>query len=195
MNPPDVVLTDTHMWKSTIFAGPLAVLLMLLLVYLVKETLFQRLSKALAITAGLFWCLLYTSMGWWAWDWCYSFLFPGWVYWVIPVYGILIGPLALGLWWLAKRIPGNPVLIFLLLGGLQSLPGHLHGIYGRGLLEKCPLLRQVSPASALVFGVFEFIIYWSVVLILAVLLTLGWQKAKTLLTRPGLWIKIRDIHQ
>jgi len=55
---------------------------------------------------------------------------------------------------------------FSLLGGLVSLVGHGIGI-SRGLL-RVPLLAEVSAASALVFGVFEFIFYWCAIVGLAV---------------------------
>jgi hypothetical protein len=58
------------------------------------------------------------------------------------------------------------VLWFILLGGLVSLVGHSIGI-SRGLL-RVPLLADASTASALVFGVFEFIFYWSVIVGLSV---------------------------
>ena len=60
---------------------------------------------------------------------------------------------------------------FLLLGGLESLPGHLNAIYRFELLERCALIKGISPASALVFGVFEFGFYWSVVLGVSALLS------------------------
>jgi hypothetical protein len=44
-----------------------------------------------------------------------------------------------------------------------------------GILET-PLLKGVSAASALVFGFFEFIFYWSVILGLAALLALAWER-------------------
>nr|MBI2905227.1 hypothetical protein [Chloroflexota bacterium] len=78
--------------------------------------------------------------------------------------------IALGMWQLALRLPGNAAVAFCLLGGLDSFPGHLWAIYGRRLFEACPLLQQVSVASALIFGFFEFVFYWSVILIIAALL-------------------------
>jgi hypothetical protein len=39
------------------------------------------------------------------------------------------------------------------------------------MLERCAMLVGVTPTSALVFGIFEFIFYWSLVLGLAALAT------------------------
>jgi hypothetical protein len=47
-----------------------------------------------------------------------------------------------------------------------SLVGHGIGI-SRGLL-RVPLLAEASAASALVFGVFEFIFYWCAIVVLSV---------------------------
>jgi hypothetical protein len=59
----------------------------------------------------------------------------------------------------------SELLWFVVLGGLVSLVGHGIGIR-RGLL-RVPLLAEASPASALVFGVFEFAFYWCGIVALA----------------------------
>ena len=97
------------------------------------------------------------------WETCYQYIFPLWARWIMPpVMAVLDGVLALLFWWLALHLPGNPVVNLVLLGGLESLPGHLRAIQ-LGILET-PLLREVSAASALTFGFFEFVFYWSVIL-------------------------------
>ena len=70
---------------------------------------------------------------------------------------------------LARRAPRRPALAFCLLGGVASFPGHAWGIWGRGLLEKPALFQDASPASALTFGFFEFIVYSSGILLAAAL--------------------------
>jgi hypothetical protein len=109
------------------------------------------------------------------WDLYYRYFYPGWVRWLAPLDALLYGAIALALWWLALHLPGNPVVNFALLGGLESVLEHLLGIYGLGILDKVPILQGVSPASALVFAFFEYIFYWSVVLGIAGLLGRGWQ--------------------
>jgi hypothetical protein len=85
-----------------------------------------------------------------------------------PVMALLDGVLALLFWWLALRLPGNPVVNLMLLGGLESFPGHLHAIQ-LGILAT-PLLKNVNAASALTFGFFEFVFYWSVILAISTIL-------------------------
>jgi hypothetical protein len=97
----------------------------------------------------------------------YSAVFPAWFRWWLPLgYGLLFGALALGFWRLSVAAPRWPAVWFSLLGGLVSLVGHGIGIR-RGLL-KVPRLAEASAASALVFGVFEFVFYSCVIVGLAV---------------------------
>jgi hypothetical protein len=94
-------------------------------------------------------------------------VFPAWSRWWLPVgYGLLFGALGLAFWRLSLAASRWPAVWFSLLGGLVSLVGH--GIAIRRGLLRVPLLAQASAASALVFGVFEFIFYWCVIVGLAV---------------------------
>jgi hypothetical protein len=75
--------------------------------------------------------------------------------------------LALLFWRVCRLASRGQALWFVLLGGLASLAGHGIGI-SRGLM-RVPMLAEASAASALVFGVFEFIFYWSGILGLGLL--------------------------
>jgi hypothetical protein len=154
-------------WMSALVAALVDTVFVFFLVRWIDRARFQRLKIPLIVVASLVWCGIYTSGVWGFWDMCYSFVFPDWVRWFVIFFGLLMGGLAYIFWWLALKIPGNAVLIFVILAGLHSLPGHLNGIYRMGLMEKCPILTDVSIPSALVFGVFEFIFYWSVVMALS----------------------------
>jgi cobalamin synthase len=133
----------------------------------------------------IFWLALWSWVMWdsFFWETCYQYVFSPLARWIWPpVYGLIAGGIALFLWWLARRLPGNPILNFLLLGGLDSFPGHLWAMYGRKLMET-PLLKDVSIASALTFGYFEFVFYWCVILAIACLF--GWLlERKPKLVRP-----------
>lgn len=80
--------------------------------------------------------------------------------------GTLFGALSLGFWRLSISAARWQAVWFCLLGGVVSLVGHGIGIR-RGLLE-VPLLAEASAASALTFGVFEFVFYWSLIVGLAI---------------------------
>lgn len=157
-------------WAAALVTALVDSFFVFLLMRRIDRTRFRRLKIPLVVVAALAWCGIYTSAVWSFWDTCYGFIFPDWVRGFVIFYGLLMGGVAYIFWWLALKIPGNVIFVFAILAGLHSLPGHLNGIYARGLMEKCPILTEVSIASALVFGVFEFIFYWCVMLSLAALI-------------------------
>ncbi len=175
--PEDFKATSELYWASAAVAALIDVGFVSLLTWRIRPTRFRQLKWCLLGAGVIFWCLLWADMLWiCCWEWCYAYVFPGWARWLVPpVYGSIFGAIGLALWWLALRLPGNPVLSFCLLGGLVSVPGHLWAIYGRRMLEKVPLLQDVSPSSALVFGVPEFIFYWGIIMVVALLLRRGWE--------------------
>ena len=182
--PGDVKATSELYWISALVAALIDVGLVFLLAWRVRPKRFRQLKEALVVAAVIFWSALWAWVLWSFWDCCYIYVFPGWARWLIPpAYGALFGGSGLALWWLALRLPGNPVVGFCVLGGLVSLPGHLWAIYGRRMLEKVPLLQGVSPSSALVFGVPEFIFYWSIIIVIAVLLRWAWEWSRRLMQR------------
>ena len=123
-----------------------------------------RLPPVLLTVGTLSFAALFT----WAfrsyWDSCYAAALPAAMKSLAPLLGAVLGALGWMFWWLARRPGRGAVPLFLLLGALESVPGHLNAIYRFDLLERCPLIQGISPASALVFGIFEFGFYWSVVL-------------------------------
>jgi len=170
--------TSQLYWIAALVAALMDIAFVALLAWRIKPAHFRRLKWPLVIGAGSFWLGLWGWAMWdpFVWETCYQYVFPAWVrpFWPFA-FGLINGSLALLFWWLARRIPGNPVVYLVLLGGLESFPGHLRAIYNMGILET-PLLKGVSAASALVFGFFEFIFYWSVILGLAALLSLAWER-------------------
>jgi len=175
MTLPDTKLTSEMFWLSALVAGIVDIIFVFLLALCIKPTRFRQLNWALTGTSTILWGVFATACLWGFWDLYYRYFYPGWVRWLAPLDALLYGAIALALWWLALRLPGNSVVNFCLLGGLESVLEHLVGIYGLGILEKVPIFQGVCPAPALVFAFFEYIFYWSVVLGIAVLLEYGWQ--------------------
>lgn len=174
--PEDFKATSELYWIATLVAALIDAAFVPLLAWRIERKRFRELKGALTSAGVIFWSTLWAYAMWNWWDWAYRYVFPVWARWLVPpIYGLIFGVSGLALCWLALRLPGNPVVSFCLLGGLVSLPGHLWAIYGRRMLEKVPVLQGVSPASALVFGVFEFIFYWSTIMVIALLLRRGWQ--------------------
>ncbi len=158
--------TSELLWRATA-AVALVDLPLVALVSRLPASLFGRLKWHLAVAAALVYALLWAAFGSVLyWDQVYSAVFPAWSRWLLPPwFALLYAGCALLFWALARRAPRWPAAWFCLLGGLVSLPGHSIGI-ARGLL-RVPLLEQVSPASALTFGVFEFVLYWCAIVGLA----------------------------
>lgn len=140
----------------------------LLLAWRIGSAAFRNMKWPLAFTSAVFWFALFiTVMSWIFWEPVYHYVFPSWARWLVPpVYGVLFGGVSILFWWLALRIPGNVVVNYCILGGLWGMITHIWGIH-RGLLDKPPMLQGVSPLSASVMPIFEFIFYWCIILSVA----------------------------
>jgi hypothetical protein len=134
----------------------------------VSPALFGKLKWYLAGAAFAVYALLWGIVGSvYFWDAVYKTIFPVWSRWLLPVgYGVLFGSFAVAFWRISIIAARWQGLWFILLGGLVSLLGHSIGI-SRGLL-RVPLLAEASAVSALVFGVFEFVLYWCAIVGLSV---------------------------
>lgn len=168
--PEARVTTDLLLRASLVTAG-LDVLLLVLVARVSPET-FRHLKWPLAISAAVVYAFLWGVLASVLyWDGVYRHVFPGGIRpWLPVIYGVSFGLLALLFWSLSVRAGRWPAVWFCLLGGLVSIPGHAWGM-SRGLM-RVPLLAQASPAAALLFGFFEFIVYFAAIVGLS-LLVLG----------------------
>ncbi len=180
MLPPGVKITTDVLWLGTlIFAGIDAVFIPIL-AWRINPALFRRIKWALGITTAIFWSSLWT----WGlvnfWDSVYRYVFPSWAHWIIPpIFGLLYAAISFLFWWLALRLRGNAVVTFCLFGGLWGLITHLFAV-SIGIVSKPPALQGAAPVAAVVFAIFEFMLYWCVILSIAALLHLGWRKMRHL---------------
>lgn len=174
------------LWVRILVTALIAVGCVLFLVWRVRPEQFRQLErKVVAGASGLFWGILAAILFVTYWQGYYSAFYADWVRWSVPLVVLIYGAVGLGLWWFATHLPGNPVVTFCVLGGIESVPEHLLGIYRLKILE-VPLLRGLKPVPVLVFAVFEYVIYWSIVVLMMVLLQRGWQWWKRRdRTRPG----------
>jgi hypothetical protein len=165
-NTPRV--TSELLWRATFIAVLIDSPLVILIGRRVSSELFRKLKWHLAASAFVVYAALWgTFASVYFWDTVYSQVFPACSRWLLPVgYGVLFGVIALVFWRASVAVARAQPVWFCLLGGLVSLVGHSIGI-SRGLLRVL-LLSQVSAASALVFGVFEFVFYWCAIVGLAV---------------------------
>lgn len=160
-----VPAVTTHlMWSVTGLLAAIDLAFAAVLSLRVRAPWSPRLAPALLTVGTLSFAVLFT----WAlrsyWDSCYAAALPSAMKSLAPLLGAVLGALGWVFWWLARRPGRGAVPLFLLLGALESIPGHLNAIHRFALLDRCPLIQGISPASALVFGMFEFGFYWSVVL-------------------------------
>src|SRR5512136_1594652 len=153
-------VTSELLWRATLIAALIDAPLLALVARWVSPELFNKLKWHLAGAAFVVYAALWGTFGSvYFWDAVYKAVFPAWSRWLLPGgYGLLFGAIALAFWRVSLAAARWQAVWFSLLGGLVSLVGHGIGIR-RGLL-RVPLLAEASAASALVFGVFEFIFYW-----------------------------------
>jgi hypothetical protein len=161
-------VTSELLWRVTLIAMLIDAPLLFLVARWVSSGLFRKLKWHLAGAGFVVYALLWGTFGSvYFWETVYKAIFPAWSRWFLPLgYGLLFGALAVAFWRVSILAARWQALWFSLLGGLVSLVGHGIGI-SRGLL-RVPLLAEASAVSALVFGVFEFIFYWCVIVGLGV---------------------------
>jgi hypothetical protein len=163
-------LTSSGYWLSAAGTAVLASLLSVLVARLLPRERFRLLGFEIVLAGGLFWGALATALVLSMWDSYYTFFAQDWQRLLAPLSAILYAGIALLLWWLTRRLPGPPALVFVVLGGLESLVEHPLAIWGMDLFERVPMLAGVEPAPVLVFAFFEYVIYWGLTLVLAHLL-------------------------
>lgn len=158
-------VTSEILWKGAVFFALIDVMLVTSLIRLIKPMDLFKMKWRLIIFMAVFFCILFGSIvSLIFWDSVYSYVFPSWIRWIIPPsYGVLFSMVGLLFWWLAFKLPTNPILNFCILGGLWGITTHVLAIH-RGILDKPPMLQGASSISALTVAAFEFIFYWSICL-------------------------------
>ena len=156
-------LTSELMWRITLITVLIDTPILIFAARWVSPDLFRKLKWYLVGAAVLIYAAIWGTFGSvFFWDTVYKAIFPGWSRWLLPLgFGLLYGSLALAFWRVSLLAARWQVVWFILLGGLMSLVGHSIGI-SRGLF-RVPMLAETSIASALAFGVFEFVFYWCVI--------------------------------
>jgi len=181
MTLPDIKMTSEMLWLTALVTALIDVGLVLFLARRIERRRFRQLHWPVALAAGVFWVSYGLMLFALTWESFYAKFLPD------PanrglarsMFELLPYPIiGLVLWWLAVRLPGNPAVNFCLLGGVQSLPEHLWGIYRLGMMDKVPFLQEASVTSVLAFAVPEYILYWGSILSIAMLIQSSQQRCK-----------------
>jgi hypothetical protein len=157
------------MTKNTPIFFALAFILICLLAWRVKPAQFRLLRwQAVGFSSALFWSVFAGVMISYAWDFYYRYYAPSWDRIVAPLGAIVLYfLLGLLLRWAALRLPGNPIISFCLLGGLESVPEHAIAIYRFHILQ-IPFLQDTTATAIFILAYFEYTVYWSLALCLAI---------------------------
>jgi len=165
--PIDIKITTEILLKGAAFFALFDLIYVPLLMWRLRVESFARMKWPLAVASGLVW---WSIWGWAIgnfWETVYRYVFPAWPQTFIPLIAVVVAPLvALGLWSLTRRVPGNPILIFCLLGGALGSLTHVWAVY-RGIVSRPPMLQGASPVAAVVIAFFEYMFYYCVILTLA----------------------------
>lgn len=171
MDLNSVQLTSGVFWRAALVITLMDVVFIVILSRLINRAHFRRLKWPLAAAGAIFWSVIGVALYQVFWEDYYRYFASNWLRaggvlaLTIPM-GVI---LALVFYSLAVRLPGNPIISFCLLSGLESVLEHLWGLYGFKILD-IPLLHGVSPAAILAFAFPEYIFYWCIVIGLAALI-------------------------
>lgn len=167
-------LTTREAWWSTIIFGLLGLAVLIPLVFTFDRELFLRDWRATGLASAIFWGVFGVTMIFAFWKIYYSRFYPAWMRWGAPLNILLYASLGSGMWWLSSKLPGQPVLWFVLLGGIEGIAEHVFGIYVLKILDKVPILQGLTPLPAIIFSFFEYILYWAVVAWMAFAFSRWW---------------------
>jgi len=162
-------LTTEIFWWSALVVGLVDTAFVLLLSRRITAERFRALRWPLVVGMLIVWMPIWTVLFPSYWESVYRLVMPSWARWGYQLWAVGFPALGLGFWWLSLRIGGRPVVSYCLLGALLGFLTHVRAMYGARMHEKVPLLQGVSPMSMVVFAFFEFMTYWIVALLLALL--------------------------
>ena len=171
MDPTDNPVTNKDIWGSTAVFAIIGILLLLPLLFVYPDVDFFLSPQAIIAASGIFWGVLSVFAFRAFWELYYQHFYPFWVRPLAPLNIFLYAVFGLILWFLANRFSTVPVLLFILLGGIEGLLEHVIGVYCLRILEKVPVFNALTPGPVFIFSFFEYIVYWSIVAWFAVVLT------------------------
>jgi hypothetical protein len=141
----------------------LDLILAVILVWRIKPQTFRLFKWELLTVTALFWCGLWFWVFANFWETVYQYVFPAWTRWLMPFFqAALTTAVAALAWRQSLRFRMNPLITYLLFGGLWGMVSHLLAV-SRGIVDRPPMLQGASPFSAVIIAIFEFVFYWCII--------------------------------
>src|SRR5512137_321056 len=108
----DLKVTTEMLWKAASIFALIDIVFIGVLAKFVKPHDLKKMKWRLVVVMFCYFFFLFgLIMSYIYWDSVYSLVFPGWFRWIIPPsYGLLFSLVGLFFWWLAFRLPKNPVV-------------------------------------------------------------------------------------
>ena len=155
--------------ENTPYAIGISIGIVALLAWRLKPSVFRLMAwQSFGVASALFWGVFAALIVSFGWNFYYKLFVPDWYRFTAPIGAVVLySAIAILFRWITLRLPGNPVIWFCMLGGIESIPEHTVGIYRFHILE-IPILAGSSAASLFIFAFFEYVIYWGLVLALAI---------------------------
>ena len=160
-------MTSQDVWQITPLFGGLGLILLIQLLFAFQNTDFQRAARPFGLASAFFWGVLVIVLIANFLERYYQRLYPAQLHWLASLDVLLHGAVGLGLWWLARRVPGPATLWFVLLGSVFGIVERIFGIYGLCILDKEPFLQGLASPPTMVFSFCEYMLYWALVAWLA----------------------------
>jgi hypothetical protein len=167
----DVHVTTAILWRGTAVFAIADLALLSALGGRVTRSRFHELRGTVLVVTAVFWFVLWLSLASLLdWDSVYSYVFPPWSRWLLPVgqAALTTGVAAVAVA-LASRLPGRPVVTYCLLGGVWGSVAHVWAVF-RGIVEKPPILQGASPLAAVIVAFFEFTLYFCAIIGISLLI-------------------------
>jgi hypothetical protein len=124
---------------------------------------FKGSGAPIGLSSALIWGALGGIFVFSFWDQYYRFFYPLWLRGLTAVDAILYALVGLVLWWLAARLPGNPVLWFGILGGLEGVAEQLIGALALNLMSNVPGLAETGPLPLTLLAFSQYLLGWTLV--------------------------------
>ncbi len=124
---------------------------------------FKASGASIGLASALIWGALGGIFVFSFWDQYYQFFYPLWLRGLTAVDAVLYGLVGLVLWGLATRLPGNPVLWFGLLGGLEGVAEQMVGAVALNLMSRVPGLAETGPLLLVLLAFTQYLLGWALV--------------------------------